>query len=432
MQKHYGNYENSIGMKENNSIIVLLTGMNLTKQNIYRTGIEFLEKQFEVIVLDCRPLLKRHIDPSIEVDPGFKIIYQVTTQEDLVRILGDLKPVYAIDFIGPCREMKLIQPALRNIDCKFVIQMLGNLPVVGIYRRILCQLKYLFGSNIDTHPVAERRRLEELDQPSDDKKVATLRLLNKLSQINRTYSESKRTRYYGHAEIALAAGSVAIKKCEKNSKVVLNVNSWDSEIYYQSSISNSQLVSGADSNQYALFVDDGIIISSDWVLMGVEGPINESEYFESICSLFDQIETKLGVKVVIAGHPNAMSLEKYPSCFGGRPVVFGKTATLTQDCKFVIAHASTAISYAVLAQKPIIFVTSKSLDRSFYGVNIRSMSAVLGAPLVFADSAEALNLGSFEVDPLKYNKYVSSYLQQLGASQLVIWTYFMDFVSKDL
>ena len=112
--------------------------------------------------------------------------------------------------------------------------------------------------------------------------------------------------------------------------------------------------------------------------------------------------------------------------------MFGKTATLTQDCKFVIAHASTAISYAVLAQKPIIFVTSKSLDRSFYGVSVRSMSAVLGAPLVFADSAEALNLGNFEVDPLKYNKYVSSYLQQLGASQLVVWTHFMDFVSKDL
>jgi len=328
--------------------------------------------------------------------------------------------------------MKLIQPALRNIDCKFVIQMLGILPSFGICRRILYQLKYLFSSNIDTHPVAEAQRLGKLDQLYDDQKIAALRSLNKLSQIKCTYLESRKTRYYGHADIALAAGSVAIKKCEKNSKVVLNVNSWDFEIYYKSLTLSSQLVSGADINQYALFVDDGIIISSDWVLMGVDGPINESEYFESICRFFDQIETKLGVKVVIAGHPNAMSLEKYPSCFGGRPVVFGKTATLTQDCKFVIAHASTAISYAVLAQKPIIFVTSKSLDRSFYGVNVRSMSAVLGAPLVFADSAEALNLGNFEVDPLKYNKYVSSYLQQLGASQLVIWTHFMDFVSKDL
>ena len=126
-------------MNEKKPTIALLGGMNLTKQNIYRTGIKFLEEQFEVIVLDCRPLLKRHIDPSIEVDPGFKIIYQVTTQEDLVRILGDLKPVYAVDFIGPCQEMKLIQPALRNIDCKFVIQMLGILPSFGICRRILYQ-----------------------------------------------------------------------------------------------------------------------------------------------------------------------------------------------------------------------------------------------------------------------------------------------------
>ena len=82
-------------MNEKKPTIALLGGMNLTAQNVYRTGVESLEEQFEVVLVDCRPLLKRTIDQSIEVDKRFKRIYQVTTQEDLVRILGDLKPVYA-------------------------------------------------------------------------------------------------------------------------------------------------------------------------------------------------------------------------------------------------------------------------------------------------------------------------------------------------
>ena len=127
-------------MIENKPVIVLLGGMNLTAQNVYRTGIVFLEKQFDVVIFDCRPFLQRPIDPDIKSDPRFRRIYQIATIEDLVSSLENLKPIYAIDFIGPCREMKLIQPALRIADCKFVIQKLGQLPQPNLAQRRINQL----------------------------------------------------------------------------------------------------------------------------------------------------------------------------------------------------------------------------------------------------------------------------------------------------
>ena len=136
-------------MKEDKPVIALLVGMNLTAQNVFRTGVEFLEKQFEVVVFDCRPLLHRPIDLGIEIDPRFRRIYQLRSEEDLVSILQRLNPIYAIDFIGPCRKMKLIQPALRAAGCKFVIQKLGQLPQPNILIRRIIQfstlLRHIFG-----------------------------------------------------------------------------------------------------------------------------------------------------------------------------------------------------------------------------------------------------------------------------------------------
>ena len=71
-------------MKEYKPVIVLLLGMNLTAQNVFRTGVEFLEKQFEVVALDCRPFLNRPIDLVIEIDQRFRRIYQITSLISLV------------------------------------------------------------------------------------------------------------------------------------------------------------------------------------------------------------------------------------------------------------------------------------------------------------------------------------------------------------
>ena len=200
-------------MNENKPVIALLGGMNLTAQNVYRTGLVFLEKQFDVVVFDCRPFLQRPIDSSIEIDPRFRRIYQITTMEDLVSTLENLKPIYAIDFIGPCREMKLIQPALRIAGCKFVIQKLGQLPQPNPFQRRINQfliiLKHITGQR--SHAGSPRANIKNIS-PQDLDRTSNL---FKVRKIVKDYCESK---YSEKADIALAAGRQAIRSSSKRAK----------------------------------------------------------------------------------------------------------------------------------------------------------------------------------------------------------------------
>ena len=50
--------------------------------------------------------------------------------------------------------------------------------------------------------------------------------------------------------------------------------------------------------------------------------------------------------------------------FKPRKVFFGKTYKLIENCKFVISLRSSALNFAVIYKKPIIFLSAKELTNS--------------------------------------------------------------------
>jgi hypothetical protein len=108
---------------------------------------------------------------------------------------------------------------------------------------------------------------------------------------------------------------------------------------------------------------------------------------------------------------------------GGRSVIFGRTAELALQSTIVLVHASTATSFAVLARKPIISLTTQELDRGDYGLLVRTMSQSLGTPLVFIDrfSKRINDLKTLVVDELKYSSYESSYLRNELSNEKEPW-----------
>ena len=98
------------------------------------------------------------------------------------------------------------------------------------------------------------------------------------------------------------------------------------------------------------------------------------------------LERKHGLRVVIAAHPKA----KYSaSTFEGREAHRLITAELVKDAEYVICHLSTAVSYAVLNMKPLVFIYTDDMART-YRTNlmrsIRRCAAYLGAPVYNIDS----------------------------------------------
>ena len=99
----------------------------------------------------------------------------------------------------------------------------------------------------------------------------------------------------------------------------------------------------------------------DATLMNRPHKLTAANWFPAITKLFDQLESQTGVSIAIAGHYKSQ-LPPIAACFGNRPVHYGKTLELTSNCKFVITTYSTAISYAVILRKPVIFIYSDELE----------------------------------------------------------------------
>ena len=411
-------------MTTNKPIIALLGGMNLTAQNVYRTGVEYLEKQFEVVVFDCRPFLQRPIDPRIEIDPRFRRIYQLTSLGDLVSILQSLKPVYAIDFIGPCREMKLIQPALRIAGCKFVIQKLGQLPQPNFLIRRSNQFSKLL-----RHIIGEQQHKTSSSFNISETFFENTRLLPRLSKLMEALQEHFQMRYFGIADIAVAAGSQAIKSCSKLANFVVSTKSSDVHLFNDSK-KNSNFHSNLGlPTKFAVFIDDALIDATDWKLIGIKPPIRVYEYFTHLNSFFTRIEAVLGIEVVIAGHPQCEGNRGYISRFLHRSVVFRNTPDLVLRSEMSIVHASTATSFAILADKPIAIITTSELNRSHYGENIRKLAKSLEHKTIFMD--QDWKESDLEVGNTKaYPRYIKKFLYDDSAFETSPWESFLSYTSK--
>jgi len=75
------------------------------------------------------------------------------------------------------------------------------------------------------------------------------------------------------------------------------------------------------------------------------------------------IEEKNKLSVIIAGNPDSKHDSISPH-YGNRRVIYGEVGKLIKDCEFIITKGSTAISFAVLFSRPIIFYTTSEYQNT--------------------------------------------------------------------
>lgn len=92
--------------------------------------------------------------------------------------------------------------------------------------------------------------------------------------------------------------------------------------------------------------------------------IYREEYYRQMEFLFQKLEKFYGVPVVISGHPHTVYDQM---SFGGRAIIRGNTCELTRDAKLFITNASTAMSFAILYNKPILLVQNEHFKNNVDG-----------------------------------------------------------------
>ena len=389
----------------NKPTVAILLGAPFTSQNYERTGIPYLKENFEVVVLDCNPWLRAGYRGLRFTKHPYPQIVTITSAKEFEEAARNLKPGYAIDFVGYGPSTRFIQKTLRMQGTKYVLQATGTVPI----------------------PSITERRKGHLAMAVKNPRKFFARAIGRLSRYLREWRELE-------PDIALLAGRKSLYAYTSTARSILWIASNDYYTYknVQDKIARQDLVLPVRS-KYALFIDDCIALASDYSLLGISPPVEPEKYHALLRQALDRLEQTTGLPVVVAAHPNGREIEGYASLFGDRPVYFDLTAELCSQSELVLAHASTALSYAALWTKPLIILTSRSLDKSNQGAAIREIHRQFQCPFLFMESTDATYAAacqqSWEVNVGAYRSYIDSYIATDEVVEEAPWQAFTNFVN---
>jgi len=184
-----------------------------------------------------------------------------------------------------------------------------------------------------------------------------------------------------------------------------------------------------------VFLDQYLPLHPDCLYMGIDFPLSPDDYYPKICAFFEILEQKTKAEIVIAAHPRA-DYDHAPDYFCGRRIVKGDTLRLVRESSFVLAHSSTAIDFAVLYNKPLLFLTTDALEKmvsgkNIIGVDIQAMSSELGKIPLNMDHVSGIDWEkAMDVDEEIYRQYRDHYIKKQGTPEKQAWDIFSSFIQQ--
>lgn len=135
----------------------------------------------------------------------------------------------------------------------------------------------------------------------------------------------------------------------------------------------------------------------------------DETFFAQLREAFTAIETAYHVRIVIVEHPKKAQADTID--YGSRRCYRGNTAGVIRSSAAVLSHDSTAINYAVLFRKPLIFLTSSAIKATDNGRKINALAHIFGKEPVFIDkSPVSVPDSAVAVDEGIYSRYITEYI----------------------
>jgi len=173
-----------------------------------------------------------------------------------------------------------------------------------------------------------------------------------------------------------------------------------------------------DPLKIAVLLDaPGPAFTDDDAQLGRTLPSTAAIWYPALAKFFDRLEAGTGVSVEIAGHYKSTH-PPIAACFGNRAVHYGRTLELVRDCEFVITLCSTAVSYAVVFRKPVIFIYSDEILADRFSLRWPlHMASWLGTVPVNIDIPPTNFTSLLQVNESKFKAYESACLTSATTSR---------------
>lgn len=212
---------------------------------------------------------------------------------------------------------------------------------------------------------------------------------------------------------------------------VITAHSMDYDRYLDMEVSKPDVLN--KYTKFCVFIDQYLPYHPDYANTGEKSPVSGDKYYSALNNFFDYIEKKFNLTVIIAAHPRS-NYNLHPNAFPNRTIISGKTNYLVRDADFVIMHSSTAISYAVLFKKAILFITTDDMKEKNGSVlydGIYSFAQYFGqTPINIDDDYSSLCVIP-NIDENIYEKYINDYIKIKNTPNKKIWEIFIDEIEKE-
>ncbi len=177
--------------------------------------------------------------------------------------------------------------------------------------------------------------------------------------------------------------------------------------------------------KYIVFLDQYTPYHPDRVLTGIYSN-DPGLYYESLLAYFQELENLTGIEVVVAAHPKS----EYPNnFFGGRRTIKNNTENLVENSSLVVAHFSTAVSFAIKYKKPLIFVSSTEKTGLDIERLVMPFAKYLNAPMHKLGKSVEGGV-NFNFDHTKYDEYKFDFLTWREESEILTNNSFPHFVKN--
>jgi hypothetical protein len=366
------------------------------QRDFERMGIAELSTEFDLMILDCSAwLMPSSLKTRATEKFSHPAVRNITSLFQFRRALSD--GGYAMDYVGPFSPQALLMfESLRQRDIKIVVLDSGAFPppdaVLGqrtLWRKLRDALLH-GGFRNHLRAVANRILLRILPDQRPD--------------------------------IALVSGSWWKNEARfSEARQKISIHSFDYE-RFRNTQSHAVRPEIGNLPPYVVYLDEDITGHEDNEEMGLAAPATPGRFYPALREFFDRFERETGLTVVVAGYPNREDSDA--TRYGGRTVLSRLTAELIKDSSAVFAHASTAISFAVLWKRPLCFLTSGEIAASWYAPWIEAPRMLLQAPLVNIDENIATPARWNEIDQPAYTAYEHAFIKSPDSPDASIWALF--------
>jgi hypothetical protein len=365
----------------------VITSKKIQKIDIIRNELNLLSKKRKVLFLDISALMR---DRSSLIYKKIKSpsVKEIKYYRDLISILKNKENSYALDYTSN---------SLKEILVKFIL-ICFNIKIIKYSAGLKPSVLY---NHID-----KNNRILKVDQRSFLKKIYDF----PINCLNLSKKIILNLVNFFFVKIIMIAGreSPDDKNIFYSQKKKIYTNSYDYNQYLR--IIKKKNIK---KKNYLLYIDQNLIGHPAFFIEKRKSWTNKG-FYKKLNSFLYFLGKKNGLKIKVALHPKNKNFKNLFS--KGYSCYYNKTAKLIKDSSHVLTHYSTAVSFGVLFNKPITFLTSNELNQLRPGAQITKLSYELKSQLINIDEVKKKIHLKRKFDKKAYIRYLDKYIKHPKSS----------------